>query len=121
MTHNRPLRLDFLIVETDLDIFRSFNRVYDQEVADIPNVIGTIIENGSAFANLIETNWRDQRNAEKKDISWGSQIRSYVLAPYRLVKDVRTGVETGNVDAVLDGGLDEFVHAFLLADSADKP
>jgi len=56
-----------------------------------------------------------ERNAEKKEIAWGSQIRSYVLAPYRLVKDNRTGVETGNVDAVLDGDLDKFVRAYLLA------
>ncbi len=61
----------------------------------------------------------DVRNADKKKIEWGSQIRSYVLAPYRMVKDVRTGVETGNVDAVLDGDLDAFVRAYLLADSTD--
>ena len=60
-----------------------------------------------------------QRNADKKEISWGSQIRSYVLAPYRLVKDTRTGEETGNVDAVLDGDLERFVHAFLLATAGD--
>jgi peptide chain release factor 2 len=59
----------------------------------------------------------EQRNAEKKEIAWGSQIRSYVLAPYRLVKDLRTGIETGNVDAVLDGELDPFVRAFLLAEA----
>lgn len=57
----------------------------------------------------------DERNADKKEIAWGSQIRSYVLAPYRLVKDVRTGVEMGNVDAVLDGDLGEFVRAYLMA------
>lgn len=62
---------------------------------------------------------QNERNAEKKEISWGSQIRSYVLAPYQLVKDLRTGVEQGNVDAVLDGDLDLFVRAFLLADSSD--
>jgi peptide chain release factor 2 len=61
----------------------------------------------------------DERNAEKKEIAWGSQIRSYVLAPYQLVKDARTGFETGNVDAVLDGELDGFVRAFLLAESED--
>jgi peptide chain release factor 2 len=51
---------------------------------------------------------------EKKDIAWGSQIRSYTLQPYQLIKDHRTGVETGNVNAVLDGGLDEFVKGYLL-------
>ena len=57
---------------------------------------------------------RDEAESQKKDIAFGSQIRSYVLAPYRLVKDLRTGVETGNVDAVLDGELDDFVTAQLL-------
>ncbi len=51
---------------------------------------------------------------EKKDIAWGSQIRSYVLAPYQLVKDHRTGLETGNVEKVLDGDLDPFIDAYLL-------
>ncbi|CAG36538.1 probable peptide chain release factor 2 [Desulfotalea psychrophila LSv54] len=53
-------------------------------------------------------------HGEKKGISWGSQIRSYVLQPYRLIKDHRTDFEAGNVDAVLDGGLDGFIKAFLL-------
>ncbi|MGZ6099159.1 MAG: peptide chain release factor-like protein, partial [Myxococcaceae bacterium] len=57
---------------------------------------------------------RDEPESQNKDIAFGSQIRSYVLAPYRLVKDLRTGVETGNVDAVLDGELDDFVTAQLL-------
>ena len=52
----------------------------------------------------------------KKEIAWGSQIRSYVLQPYRLVKDHRTGVEMGNVDAVLDGDLGDFVRGYLLSE-----
>jgi len=50
---------------------------------------------------------------DKKKIEWGSQIRSYVLAPYRLVKDHRTGHEVGDADRVLDGDLDGFIRAFL--------
>lgn len=60
-----------------------------------------------------------QKRAEiektKKEIAWGSQIRSYVFHPYSLVKDHRTGVETGNVQAVMDGDLDEFIKGFLTA------
>jgi len=55
-----------------------------------------------------------QENA-KTDIGWGHQIRNYVLAPYQLVKDLRTNVEKGNPDAVLDGDLDEFMAAALAA------
>lgn len=54
---------------------------------------------------------------EKKEIGWGSQIRSYVLHPYRMVKDHRTGYEVGNTDAVLDGDLDDFIEAYLLSRS----
>ena len=53
--------------------------------------------------------------ASKTQIAWGNQIRSYVLAPYRLVKDLRTSHETGNVDAVLDGNIDDFIESYLLA------
>jgi peptide chain release factor 2 len=65
-----------------------------------------------------EVEEREARAAEisgvKKEIGWGSQIRSYVLHPYKMVKDLRTGVETGNPDAVLDGDLEEFVVAYLM-------
>ena len=49
----------------------------------------------------------------QKEIAWGSQIRSYVFNPYRLVKDHRTNVEVGNLDTVMDGDLDPFIDAYL--------
>jgi peptide chain release factor 2 len=49
----------------------------------------------------------------KGEIGWGNQIRSYVLQPYQMVKDLRTGEETGNVQAVLDGDIDNFIHSWL--------
>ncbi len=52
-------------------------------------------------------------SGEQRDVAWGSQIRSYVLQPYQLVKDLRTGYETGNVQAVLDGDIDPFIEAYL--------
>ena len=57
---------------------------------------------------------RDAAEAQKMDIAFGSQIRSYVMQPYRMVKDLRTGVETGNVDKVMDGDLEEFITAQLM-------
>jgi peptide chain release factor 2 len=61
---------------------------------------------------------RAKREGEKKDIAWGSQIRSYVLHPYRMVKDHRTGVEMGDADRVLDGDLSRFIQAFLESEMA---
>jgi peptide chain release factor 2 len=56
----------------------------------------------------------DKFSKDKKEIAWGSQIRSYVLQPYQMVKDHRTGVEVGNTGAVLDGAIDEFIQAYLM-------
>jgi peptide chain release factor 2 len=60
----------------------------------------------------------EQLHSVKKDIAWGSQIRSYILQPYRLAKDHSTNIEIGNVDAVLDGDLDPFIEAYLLQETA---
>lgn len=71
-------------------------------------------------ARLYELKLKEQEekmqvyHKEKREIAWGNQIRSYVMQPYRLVKDHRTGIESGNVDAVLDGRIDEFMEGFLI-------
>jgi len=75
-------------------------------------------------ARLLELKEREheeklrQLKGEVKKIEWGSQIRSYVFHPYNLVKDHRTGVETGNIQAVMDGELDQFINAYLLANAS---
>jgi len=72
-------------------------------------------------ARLYELKIREQEekmeefHKDKREIAWGSQIRSYVLQPYRLVKDHRTSIEVGNVDAVLDGDIDGFIEGYLLS------
>jgi peptide chain release factor 2 len=63
-----------------------------------------------------EAKERDALEATKMANAWGSQIRNYVLHPYQMVKDVRTGVETSSTEAVLDGDLDQFIEAFLMSE-----
>lgn len=73
-------------------------------------------------ARLYDLRLREQEKkiegfvGDKKVIAWGNQIRSYVLQPYRVVKDHRTGIDIGNVDAVLDGNIDDFIKAYLRKD-----
>jgi peptide chain release factor 2 len=69
---------------------------------------------------MIAAQVEEERRAEleriagkQAQVGWGSQIRSYVLQPYQMVKDLRTDVESGNVDAVLDGDLDDFMEGYL--------
>jgi peptide chain release factor 2 len=78
--------------ETCFKMLRS--KLYEKEV----------LERENAIKNL---------GGEKKDIAWGSQIRNYVFQPYTLVKDTRTKVESGNIQAVMDGEIDEFINAYL--------
>ena len=58
---------------------------------------------------------QNELEGQKKKIEWGSQIRSYTLHPYKLVKDHRTGQETSDTQALLDGDLNEFIKAFLMS------
>jgi peptide chain release factor 2 len=74
-------------------------------------------------SQLYELELRKQNEAKsaieagKKKIEWGSQIRNYVFHPYKLVKDLRTNVETSDVQKVMDGGLEEFIKAYLMENS----
>ena len=69
---------------------------------------------------MFELELRKQREAidkiegNKKKIEWGSQIRNYVFQPYKLIKDIRTGYETSNVQAIMDGDLNGFIKAYLM-------
>lgn len=63
---------------------------------------------------------RDKIEGNKKKIEWGSQIRNYVMQPYKLVKDLRTNVETSDVQAVMDGEIDEFIKAYLMEFGRDS-
>jgi peptide chain release factor 2 len=67
------------------------------------------------YAKLLqaEEEKKERIAGEKKDISWGNQIRSYVFHPYTMVKDHRTGIQTSNIQAVMDGDIDEFIEGFL--------
>jgi peptide chain release factor 2 len=58
---------------------------------------------------------KEEMNKTKKQIAWGSQIRSYVLHPYKMIKDHRTNLEVGNVERVLDGDIDDFIEAYLIS------
>jgi peptide chain release factor 2 len=60
---------------------------------------------------------KEKQESEKKDIAWGNQIRSYVFHPYSMVKDHRTKVEAGNVQAVMDGDIDQFIEGYLISGS----
>lgn len=68
-----------------------------------------------------EAEKKDDIRGVVKDIAWGNQIRSYVLQPYTMVKDTRSGFQTGNVDAVLDGEIDDFINAYLTWQSLGCP
>ena len=60
---------------------------------------------------------REKQESEKKEIAWGHQIRSYVFHPYSMVKDHRTKAEVGNVQAVMDGDIDQFIESYLIVSS----
>ena len=88
------------------------------------------LKNRQLAMNLLKAKLLQLEEAKRKEdlakfydrgsISWGNQIRSYVLQPYQMVKDLRTGVETSNVDRVLDGHLDEFIEAYLKGQQREK-
>jgi peptide chain release factor 2 len=62
----------------------------------------------------------DELRGDRKKIEWGSQIRSYVMQPYQLVKDLRTGFETSDISGVMDGEIDPLIEAYLLSDENQR-
>ena len=91
-----------------------------QIIAGGTDVLVQVREGRRAGKELISIQKLDELRGERMDNSFGSQIRNYVLFPYQLVKDLRSGVETGNVDAVLSGALEPFVigyHTWRVANS----
>ena len=79
-------------------------------------VVGLTLVSSPVFAARVT---RHCVGKDKKEIAWGSQIRSYVLQPYQMVKDHRTGIEIGNTNAVLDGDIDAFIQAYLMGERRD--
>ena len=97
---------------------KGFTEVYYQDMTEgrLEPVLNTlkILKARLYDIKLKEQDEEKQRlEKEKKDIAWGSQIRSYVLHPYQMIKDHRTNMETGKVDDFLDGGINEFIESFL--------
>lgn len=77
-------------------------------------------------SKLLELKEKEQKEkiedlkGNQRDIAWGSQIRSYVFCPYTLVKDHRTNYEVGNIDLVMEGGLNEFIQSYLKLNYSNK-
>ncbi len=138
---NEDIEIDIAEKDVRVDIYRSggkggqnVNKVSTAvRITHFPSGIVVTCQNERSQLQNRETAWKilksrlyqlelENRAKErkvvedaKKDIAWGSQIRSYVLHPYRLVKDHRTDTEVGNADSVLDGALDPFIKAALVA------
>ena len=93
--------------------------VKEQFVCDLTKCKGACCVDGDAGAPLSKDEL-DKLKDNKSEIAWGNQIRSYVLHPYKMIKDLRTRLETGDVDRILDGDLDDFIKASLTLRKKEK-
>ena len=114
-TTHQPMKMDDASRWSFIRIAQNGDDFLSRELANC--------EKSAAGRNVSEENREKAADirGEVKEIGWGSQIRSYVFQPYTMVKDLRTGWETGNVQAVMDGDLTPFIDAYLKWDSLGRP
>ena len=119
-----PMQCRSLDSDCGTTLLADLGGIFTDGIVDLTWEIGEAIPGANGVIDFIYTNSRREKlkaqYGEKKEIAWGSQIRSYVFHPYTLVKDHRTSYETSNGQAVMDGAIDSFIEAYLKYQAKEK-